>query len=629
MRSKWSQGRDEETPFEYRAEILNVDLSSRKTSTEPVPAGLIGSYLGGRGVNAKILYDRLEPHIDAYDPENLLILGVGPLVGTLAPASCRTRITALSPLTGMVGDSSIGGHWGPELRYAGLDHIVVSGRADKPVYLWIHDDECEIVGADVVWGRNTRETSRVLKEEVGEPEAQVLCIGPAGENLVRYACIVGDGYNVAGRTGIGAVMGSKNLKAIVVRGTSGVKVADISAFERAALEAHELVKAHPQYKTLSGIGLMRGMLAGYHGEEELRSLNPRDFLDNYVYKRKTCFGCTAHCMYHYAVIDGPLAGCYSGNFPANPLIEFGSKLKVSDWPSVLRLNELSTDYGLDVDGAGSTMLFAVELRKAGVIGDEECDGLSLDFGDFDIYAELLRRISLREGVGDLMAEGSLRMAEHLGRGAEAYTRQIKGLELMPGELPHYFNALAHMVSGRGGCHTRSQCFVVIRYVSPERAKERFGTEKSVDPRATEGKAEMLSYCEDLLAVGDSLGVCNFFTGESCSALGFKELSKLLQAATGLRLSPGELRGCGERIINLERLFNIRQGLTRKDDIIPPRLVTIDKREQKQVEKDLNKMLDEYYERRGWDIDSGIPKQEKLIELQLDDDSARRPIKLFI
>ena len=603
--------------FKYHAKILNVDLSARKASTEPVPSGTIRAYLGGRGVNAKMLYDSLEQNIDAYDPRNTLILGVGPLVGTLAPAPCRTRITTLSPLTGMVGDSSIGGHWGPELRYAGLDHVVVSGRADGPVYLRIFNDDCEIVEADGVWGRNTRETSELLKEAVGDAEAQALCIGPAGENLVRYACVVGDGYDVAGRTGIGAVMGSKKLKAIVVRGTCGIQVADVITFERVALEAHELVRRHPQYKTLSEIGLMRGMLAGYHGEEELRSLNPQDFLDDYVYKRKTCFGCTAHCMYHYAVRDGPLAGCYSGNFPANPLIEFGSKLKVSDWPSILKLNELSTDYGLDVDGAGSTILFAVELREAGILGDEACDGLSLGFGDFGLYAELLRRISLREGIGDLMAEGSQRMAQRIGRGAEAYTRQIKGLGLMPGELPHYFNALAHAVSGRGGCHTRSQCFVVVRYVSPEQARERFGTEKAVDPRATEGKAEMLAYYEDLLAVGDSLGVCNFFTGESCSALGFEELSKLLRAATGLGLSPGELRRCGERIINLERLFNIREGLTRRDDTIPPRLVTTDEMEQERVARDLSRMLDEYYERRGWDADSGIPKREKLRELRLD------------
>lgn len=598
---------------------MYVNLTSKKVSTEIVQTNTIKSYLGGRGLNAKILYDLLKSNIDAYDPQNLLIFGVGPLVGTLAPASCRTRITALSPLTGMIGDSSIGGHWGPELRYAGLEHLVVSGKGDRPVYIWINDGDCSIVEANSIWGRNTKETSKLLKEEVEDPEVQVLCIGPAGENQVRYACIVGDGYNVAGRTGIGAVMGSKNLKAVIVRGTKGVPVADTAIFEKAALDAHELVKKHPQYKSLSEIGLMRGMLEGYHGEEELRSLNPKEFLDKYVYKRKTCFGCTAHCLYHYAVSEGPLAGCFSGNFPANALIEWGSKLQIRDWPKVLKLTELSTDYGLDVDGAGSTILFTIELVKAGVLRDNECDGLSLDFGGFELYAELLRRISFREGIGDILAEGSWRMAQRIGRGADAYARQIKGLELMPGQLPHYFNALAHAVSGRGGCHTRSQCFVVIRYVSPKEAEERFGTKKAVDAQATEGKAEMLAYYEDLLAVGDSLGVCNFLTGESCSALGFEELAKLLQAATGLGLSPGELRGCGERIINLERLFNIREGLIRDDDKIPPRLVASKEMEYGRVERDLNRMLDEYYEIRGWHLDNGIPKRKKLRELHLIDD----------
>ncbi len=603
-------------PFEYCSRILNIELSERKFSTQEVPLDVVRLYLGGRGINAKILYDRLEPRVDAFDPENILVFGVGPLVGTLAPASCRTRITTLSPLTGMIGDSSIGGHWGPELRYAGLDHVVVSGRADMPVYISIHDDDYEALGSDEIWGMNTRKTSEALKREVGDPEAQVLCIGPAGENLVRYACVVGDGYNVGGRTGIGAVMGSKNLKAIVVRGTKGVIVADPEALEEAALEAHELVKKHPQYRSLSEIGLMRGMLSGYHGEEELRSLNPQVFLDDYVYKRKTCFGCTAHCMYYFSVMDGPLAGCYSGNFPANPLIEFGTKLKVRDWPSILRLTELSTEYGLDVDGAGSTMLFAVELTEAGLLNSDQTDGLRMEYGSFELYAELLRRMAFREGIGDLMAEGSRRMAQKIGGDAYRYTREIKGLELMPGMLPHYFNALAHAVSGRGGCHTRSQCFVVTRYVSPEEAEERFGVKEAVEPRRIEGKAAMLTYYEDLLATGDSLGICNFFTGESCSALGFEELSRLLNKATGLGVTASEFRRCGERIILLERLFNLRRGLTKADDIITPRLVSEDIKEHGIVEEDLERMLNEYYELRGYTINDGIPKAETLRRLEI-------------
>ena len=600
--------------YEYRPRILNIDLTSMNSSTERVPKDIIELYLGGRGINAKILYDRTEPLLDAFNPKNVIVYGVGPLVGTLAPGACRTRMTTISPLTGLVGDSSIGGHWGPELRYAGYDHIVISGKAESPVYVRIHNDECEILRAKGLWGENTRETSITLKETEGDPNAQVLCIGPAGETLVRYACVVGDGYNVGGRTGIGAVMGSKNLKAIIVRGTKGIQVADPTAFEEAALEAHEDVKNHPQYKSLSEIGLMRGMLAGYHGEEELRSLNPKIFLEKYVYKRKTCFACSAHCMYHYAVTDGPLAGCFSGNFPANPLIEFGSKLQISDWPSLLRLTELSTEYGLDVDGAGSTILFAVELSEAGVLG-KEIDGLELSYGEFGLYAELLRRIAFREGFGNLMAEGSRRMAHKIGGSAHRYTREIKGLELMPGTLPHYFNALAHAFSGRGGCHTRSQCFVVTRYLSSKEAEKRFGTKKAIESRETEGKARMLAYYEDLLSVGDSVGVCNFFMGESCSALGFEQLSKLLYAAIGMELTASELRECGERIINLERLFNQKRGIKREDDTIPPRLISDDKSEHEVVERDLNRMLDEYYRFRGW-THNGVPEVDTLKRLNL-------------
>ncbi len=603
--------------FIYSPKMLCVDLTSGEHRVESVPPSVVEQYVGGRGVNAKLLYDRVDPEIGGLNPSNVIVFGAGPLVGTLAPGACRTRITTVSPLTGLIGDSSVGGHWGPELRYAGIDHVLVSGRAESPVYLSVVDGGCEILDAEKIWGMNTREASGALKSMSGDPEAQALCIGPAGENLVRYACIVGDGYNMAGRTGVGAVMGSKNLKAVLVRGTGGVRVADAQAFLEAAREAYRLVREHPQYRSLSKIGLMRGMLEGYHGEEELRSLNPQTFLDRYVYKRKTCFGCTAHCMYHFVVPEGPLAGCYSGNFPANPLIEFGSKLRVRDWPSLLRLTELSTEYGLDVDGAGSTILYAVELAEAGLLGEDDVGGMQLGYGDFRLCEELLRIITNREGLGDAMAEGSRRMAGLVGGDAARLTREIKGLELMPGSLPHYYNALAHAVSGRGGCHTRSQCFVVVRYVSPEEAEARFGTREAVAPRATGGKAEMLAYYEDLLAVGDEAGVCNFFTGESCSALGFEELSRLLGAATGMWTAPETLRRCGERAVNLERRFNLGRGLTRADDTIPPRLVSEKEGEHDAIEGDLEEMLDDYYRVRGWRLIDGVPEKETLERLMIE------------
>ena len=259
-------------------------------------------------------------------------------------------------------------------------------------------------------------------------------------------------------------------------------------------------------------------------------------------------------------------------------------------------------------------MFAVELSEAGVLG-KEIDGLELSYGDFGLYAELLTRIAFREGFGDLMAEGSRRMAHKIGGSAHRYTREIKGLELMPGTLPHYFNALAHAFSGRGGCHTRSQCFVVTRYLSSKEAEKRFGTKKAIESRETEGKARMLAYYEDLLSVGDSVGVCNFFMGESCSALGFEQLSKLLYAAIGMELTASELRECGERIINLERLFNQKRGIKREDDMIPPRLVSEDKSEHEVVERDLNRMLDEYYGLRGW-THEGVPEVDTLKRLNL-------------
>ncbi|MCK4317157.1 aldehyde ferredoxin oxidoreductase, partial [Candidatus Bathyarchaeota archaeon] len=233
-------------PFVYSPKMLSVDLTRGECRVERIPRRVVELYVGGRGVNAKILYDRVDPEIDGLDPENIIVFGTGPLVGTLAPGACRTRITTVSPLTGLIGDSSVGGHWGPELRYAGLDHVLVSGRAESPVYLHIVDGGCEIRDAEKIWGMNTREASESLKLMGGDPEAQALCIGPAGENLVRYACVVGDGYNVAGRTGVGAVMGSKNLKAIAVRGTGKLDLADPERYRELRSRTNRELKDHPR-----------------------------------------------------------------------------------------------------------------------------------------------------------------------------------------------------------------------------------------------------------------------------------------------------------------------------------------------------------------------------------------------
>lgn len=603
--------------FRYEGNILYVDLAKGKTNKKPVTRSLTKGYLGGRGVNIRLLYDQLEPRTDAFDSKNIIVYGVGPLEGTLAPACNQTRISSISPLTGILGDSSVGGHWGPELKYAGIDHLVVTGKAGRPVYFWIEDDRCEMRSAENLRGKGTLDTERITKEEVGDQDAQVLAIGPAGENLVRYAIIATSTYRVSGRTGLGAVMGSKNLKAIAVRGTKEVRVADPELFETLALKAHDKVidrikssERRPWGYESTPRPFVVYRPPGYH------DYLPQDdeWLRNYVYKRKTCFGCPRHEWYLYTVTDGPIAGTYGGNLPGNQVSK-ARRMKFNDWPEALKVDALAHDYGLDIDSSLEPVILITRYYEDGIVDENDLDGLKPEWEDYDTVFEFMRKITFREGVGDLLAEGSTKAARALGRDAEKYNHQIKGLDLKAPGFISYFNALALALSGRGGCHTRSQCYVVVTQTTDEDAEKYFGTRKAVDLDSPEGKPEMLKYHEDRLTVADSLGMCTFLLMPPHStAQTLEDLSGLFNAATGYELGASKLESCGERILTLERMFNIREGLTREDDMIPMSYLHVDKSDSDKL-ADFNTMVDRYYQLRGWD-QRGIPTEKTLKELKL-------------
>jgi aldehyde:ferredoxin oxidoreductase len=619
--------------FSYSGRTIYVNLSEGAI-VKKQHLDLVRNYLGGRGINIRILYDLLKPHTDPYGAENLIIFGVGSLVGTLTPGACRGRVASISPLTGILGDSSVGGHWCPELRFAGYDHIVITGRSEKPVYLWIKDELCEIRSADHVWGKDVLDTDKTLRQEVGDEDAEILCIGPAGENLVRYACIACSVYDFAGRTGMGAVMGSKKLKAIAVRGTKGLGIFDAEAFRKILTDTFREMKSHPRFQRLSNqgvIGAMDGIVTEMQPVrnfqaatfEEAEQLKPNIFFDKYMVKRKTCFSCPIGCLYHYLVTDDGLE-CYGQGFPDNPLIEFGYKLGLDSYAKVLNLYTIANRYGLDVDSVASTIAFAIECFQRGILTGEQYGCANLEWGDFEVMSKLIRDIVYRQGVlGNLLADGTRRAANRIGKGSDEYAIHVKGLELLTELRNLHGSSLAHAVSSRGGCHTRTQCFVgeaeFLGGSGKEWAEKMFG-QGIGDITSINGKARFVKYFEDLLAVADSLGVCAFIV-EGMPIVNLGTVSRFLHAVTGETFDTTELLICGERINNLERLFNIREGIGRDNDTLPKRLL-----KEPMVgglfngwyvkEAELSKMLDEYYSLRGWDINTGVPSEGKLKELCL-------------
>jgi len=607
--------------------ILRVDLSKQKIVKEPLPEKLARNFLGGRGINAKILYDELKPGIDPLSPENILVFGVGPATGTLAPASGRYNVSAKSPLTNFFGDANSGGHWAPELRYAGYGHIVFYGRANKPVYLWIDDDKVELRDASHLWGKDTWETEDMLIEELGDPEVKVACIGPAGENLVRFACVINEKSRAAGRTGMGAVMGSKNLKAIAVRGTKGVEVADVEALLNFREEANKLIANDLFYELYSRYGTA-GLTTIYNEFGACTAFNSKEAywenaekLYGEVFEEKltvhitACFSCPLHCSRVYKVKSGPYA-CIGESCEFENIVAYGTRCGNDNLESVAYASTLADKLGIDTISSGAVIAFAMECWEKGLITEKDTGGLDYSWGNTDVIIESLKLIAQRKGFGNLLAEGVKRMSERI-KGSEKFAIHIKGMET-PAVDPRAvqgYGGLGYAVASRGGDHLRA--LAALGYSLPKRAKELFGTDKAADRFSTIAKGAVVKFHEEMRAVTDAIEICKYITR---TALLLPEtIAKLINALTGWEIDKQEVLRIGERIVNLERAFNIREGLTRKDDTQPERMLKepIPRGPSKGCVVQLEPMLKEYYTLRGWDLETGYPKKEKLVELGLD------------
>lgn len=619
--------------YGWAGTILRVDLNKEKIVKQPLSKELAYNYIGGRGVNLKMLYDETKPGISPFDPENRLIVGAGPCNGTLIPGSIRIAITTKSPLTGFIGDSNSGASLGAQLKYAGYDVVVFQGKADKPTYLWIDDDHVKLKDARHLWGKTTRETERMIQKDQGDPDISIVSVGPAGENMVRFASIIAYSEGRAcARTGVGAVMGSKKLKAIAVRGTKGVKVANPVLLERAirrvsdlARDRDKLVDANEIEGLLSynklGILPTRNYQTGIV-EDEVELLSSDAFVNLYSVGVRSCFSCpSTTCSRLYVIGKGPHTGMYSSGLELCSIEQLGPRIGIKDWDSMLKLHELCNLYGLDVCDAGGVMGFAMECYEKGILTKNDVDDLRLEWGNVDAIMKLQKMIVYRRGFGDVLAEGLKRAPQIVGRGSEKYALHVKGMGLStldPRGVQSW--GLGYAVSNRGASHTRA--------MPPENRNTPY---RFVIKRA----GELIAFFENILAIEDCLQICknhletnvsdeirdSIRKGEQRDVEQFTRpltQMQLFNAVTGLRFSVSELLMVGERIINLERMFNVREGLTRKDDTLPERFLRVpmpDGPSKGQVVK-LQPMLHEYYESRGWDKKTGIPTRKKLIELGL-------------
>ena len=619
--------------YGWMGTILRVNLTNGEITKEPLDEELAHKYVGGRGLNLKFLYDEVKPGIDPLGPDNKVIFAVGPTCGTLVPASQRWTVTAKSPMTGFIGDASCGGSFGVGLKYAGYDMAIIEGKSDRPLYLWIDNDNVQLRDAAHLWGKKTTETERAIKREVSDPDVHIATIGTAGDNLVRFANVISDN-RAAGKTGIGAVLGSKKLKAIAARGTRGVKVASLQKVEKASWEIHEAWRKNVAgWTAYHDIG--SGVEAGIR-YQELGCLPTRNFregvfegydavhpnrIKEYWLKPKSCFSCPLACNHTYIVREGPYAGTF-GEGLYGPGYWYTSRLGNADLGLMFKLTALSDQYGVDEAEISSLLGWLMECYQLGIMTAEDLGGLKMEWGNAKAMLEVMEMVVHRRGIGNLLAEGARKASEVIGKGSGKYVMDVKGLAIDSRDPRGSKGwALGYAVSSRGGEHCRylSPDFWSARYPEPPWLKKEIKGFRGIDRLAEEGKGAIIKYYEDMRAFQHCLEVCLFvFNYGDLPVAWNKGLAEAYNGVTGLDISASEVMTIGERVVNLERAFNIRGGLTRKDDTLPDRFLKEpmpDGASKGQV-VNLDLMLDEYYEARGWDKDSGFPTRQKLEQLGL-------------
>ncbi|MGD8391889.1 MAG: aldehyde ferredoxin oxidoreductase family protein [Desulfobacterales bacterium] len=633
--------------------IAYIDLTTGDIETKPIPIEVRKKFLGGRGLDAYLLYNHTKKGCNPLGPANTLLISGGILTATCASATARTHIMAKSPLTGLLGSTNMGGFFAPELAWAGFHHLVIKGKAEHPVYISINNGEIEIRDARDIWGKSVTDTQWAIREDLGDEEVKSCVIGPAGENLVRFANVMTGIKNSGGRTGMGCVMGSKNLKAVAARGTMDIQIAHpVEALEYNKRFIDQIVSAKVnQTQGVLGTPFIWGATNCWGGVRTRNfQYNQCEYADDIEPERideiaeetmgrhhmTGCFGCQVHCRAQYKIPSGPLAGKYDEGPEYTSLGAFGAETDTPRAETVLTGNYLVNQFGMDNLETGSLISWAMELYELGIITDKETDGLDLSWGNDKAVLELVERICYRKGwLADALADGGIPASKKIGKKSFDYLVQVKGMSnLHSDERPTPALALNVATASRGSDHLRSRPAIDLYHLPEKVLRKIYGSPVSYDgPLSSEhteyvGKPWQVFWQENCFMGVDCLGICKYHTTFLGPTLpNFEDWSKVLYYNTGLEMTPEEIWDVSRRCNMIERLFNLREGLTRNDlekgDMLnhryfdePCRRGAIDVIGMTIDKKKFVKMVDELYKHQGLDKE-GVPKKETLKKLGLE------------
>jgi aldehyde:ferredoxin oxidoreductase len=601
----------------YGGHILRVDLSSGKIRREKTDPDYMLEVIGGRGLNSTRLFDELKRDIEPLSPRNMLLIGVGPLTGTLLATSAYITISGKSPLTGILGDSAAGGFFGPELKHAGYDQIIINGRSEKPCYLVIADENVEIRDASELWGRDIWETTAAIRRTLNDNAVQVAAIGPAGENLVKYATVACNNSRMCGRTGMGCLFGSKQLKAVAVRGNGRSTVADPPGYLELCRELDRRILEHPEYEKRKAMGstlLMKalnglGILPTKHFQEGLcgyvDAISGERLARDYKVKNKSCYNCNLHCSRYYLAPEAESEGP-----EYETLCSYTSRIGVDDLAFALKMNAFLNRMGVDSLSSGETIGWAMECVQHGMFNSDDFDGLDFTWGNKEVVEKLLNMIVYREGIGDAFAEGTRSLARRFGKGSEQYAFHVKGLDMICGD-PRGIKAfgLTYAIASRGGDHLRAEPFFELteRY---DEAQKRWGIREIADRLSDKGKAVLVEHTERQALLTDCLTMCKNI-GLSMDILDFDFAARLLQAGSGLKFTAERVNEALRGVIERDRLMNIDFGVDASQDTLPKRFThePLKKGASKANVVPVERMVKEYYQIKGWD-QKGVPSRKK-------------------
>ena len=627
--------------YGWAGQRLRVNLTTGEITKEPLSYEYRRKWIGGRGFNSDVIYNEVPAHLDPYDPEARVCFGMGPISGTAAPSTGRVTVSCKSPLTGGFGDSNMGGHWGAEVKFAGYDQIIVQGKAKNPVYIWIDDDKVEIRDARHLWGKFPREADQMIKEELGDEDIHIMLIGPAGENMVRFAATYNDVWRCAGRTGTGGVIGSKNLKGIATRGSGTVKIADPKKMMDVCNRLRQTFKNDPMKIGLNVFGSLclinvanrDGWLPWKNFQEGAHPLannmSGETHSETVLKHREGCFSCPICCGRFTQIKTGKYAGEEFGGPEYEHAVPTGPRCGIIEDANDIWHNAcLTNDYGMDAIECGGVISTAMEWYQRGLITKKETGGLELTWGNAEVVDKLIPMIAKREGFGAYLADGADRAADKLGLPEKAhyYSITTRGMTL-PGDDPRglgFGYGLSFAQGTRGGCdHLRSLCCLELSGALYTGLNTKLlGDERGAKPTTTANKPYMVFYEENQKATTDCLQVCCFTTHWSYAVLTPDQV-EYLNACTGLDFTEEEFQEIGERIFQLERSYWNRCMSGAREDVVPERFTTepmpqsVDYQTNVGVVFPLNDMLSKYYKYRDWDPKTGFPSEKRLKMLGLD------------